>query len=972
MKFKRLVAVLIGMVMTVESVPAFVFAKEIDPAATGVIAAEEEEQGDKEETEATVSETTAKKEKAAPETGDKKDEGSKEKTPSASESSKETETQKEEPALAETKEEAGKEDKEPAQTEEKEPAQTEAKEPAETESEDEPVITEVETPSGNEDEDPAETEGTAETKPEKQDEPDVKAGEIIREMTKVPIGTHTSSKTTDDNALEGYFRKQTEAKLGRKRALMRNSTTVGSRLTGNNKIAYDALKTKVALVANGTLTSTLLEVPIADFGLGWEKQSWSAADLGVSSLIWTNPEDGKKYINPEASNAFRANHEIKISIQAVDDALLADCPFEMYWFDKTKGVKLYGYSLGVQNVNGEFRLSVIAGPTAYFVVSKNYAKETYVTDTTKLTRVNTAVNNAAKIVSDATGKTDYQKLNFYYQKICSLVYYDTSAAGTGSTNYGDPWQLISVFDGNAKTNVVCEGYAKAFMYLCELTAFSGDISCITATGDITGGGHMWNIVNMDDGKNYIVDVTNIDGRGNATEKYYKALFLAGYAAKLTNGYYFTIDSFIYDDECLETYTSAQLAINSQNYYIQRSVTVTQNANGTTSVDKTSAYPDDVVTVNCSPAKGYEVDTIKVNGSAIVGNTFRMKGVPAKVEATYRLKTYKVSVNTTEGGNVTASPTSGNAGQKITLTVTPDKGYALDKITTNGTELSGTSFTLADDDITVTASFKKIPYAVTVNAGAHGTATADVATAGVGETVTLILTPDEGYYAKTITVNGSPVIGNTFTMLPEKVTVQVIFDLITQAQVGDVLTDGVYNYKVTNNAINGTGTVAFVGVVNPVAAVSIPAVAVLKGIPYKVTKISSLAFNKDATVTSVYIGANVTVIESKAFVGCPKLVKINGGLRLKTIGNMAIINCPKLSSFIITSAVLSKIGTYAFYGDKSLKTVYINKTTKLTKKGVKKSLKGSSVKTVKVKKSKVKKYKKYFTKKNAGRKVKVKK
>ena len=972
MKFKRLVAVLIGMVMTVESVPAFVFAKEIDPAATGVIAAEEEEQGDKEETEATVSETTAKKEKAAPETGDKKDESSKDKAPSASESKEEAETKKEEPAPAETKAEAGKEDKEPAQTEEKEPAQTEAEEPAETEEKDEPVITEAEPASGDEDEEPAETEGAAETKPEKQDEPDVKAGEIIREYTNTPIGTHTSSKTTDDNALEGYFKKQTEARLGRKRALMRNSTTVGSRLTGNDKIAYDALKAKVALVANGTLTSTKLEIPMADFGLGWENQSWTAEDLGVSTLLWTNPADGVTYIDPNVSLAFRDSHKITISIPAVDDALLADCPYEMYWFDKTKGVKLYGYSLGVKKVSGVNRLFITGGPTAWFVVSGSYAKDTYTIDTTKLTRVNTAVKNAAKIVSDATGKTDYQKLNFYYQKICSLVYYDTSAAGTGNTKYGDPWQLISVFDGNSSTNVVCEGYAKAFMYLCELSVFSSDISCITATGDISGGGHMWNVVRMDDGKNYIVDVTNIDGRGNATEKYYKALFLGGYAAKVTNGYYFTIDTFIYDEECLETYTAEQLAINNQNYYIQRSVTVTQKANGTTSVDKTSAYPDDVVTVTCTPAKGYEVDTIKVNGNAIVGNTFRMKGVPAKVEATYKLKTYKVSVNTTEGGTVTASPTSGNAGQKITLTVTPDKGYQLDKITKNGTVLSGTSFTLEEDDVTVSASFKKIPYSITVNAGAHGTATTDVATAGVGDTVTLILTPDEGYYAKTITVNGNPVIGNTFTMLPEKVTVKVVFDLIAQAQVGDVLTDGVYNYKVTNNAMNGTGTVAFVGVVNPIAAVSIPAVAVLKGIPYKVTKISTLAFNKDATVTTVYIGANVTVIESKAFVGCPKLVKINGGLRLKTIGNMAVINCPKLSSFIITSAVLSKIGTYAFYGDKSLKTVYINKTTKLTKKGVKKSLKGSSVKTVKVKKSKVKKYKKYFTKKNAGRKVKVKK
>ena len=70
--------------------------------------------------------------------------------------------------------------------------------------------------------------------------------------------------------------------------------------------------------------------------------------------------------------------------------------------------------------------------------------------------------------------------------------------------------------------------------------------------------------------------------------------------------------------------------------------------------------------------------------------------------------------------------------------------------------------------------------------------------------------------------------------------------------------------------------------------------------------------------------------------------------------------------------MAKIGTKAFYKDGKLKTLNMNNTTKLTKKGVKKSLKGSSVKTVKVKKSKVKKYKKYFTKKNCGRKVKVKK
>ena len=75
--------------------------------------------------------------------------------------------------------------------------------------------------------------------------------------------------------------------------------------------------------------------------------------------------------------------------------------------------------------------------------------------------------------------------------------------------------------------------------------------------------------------------------------------------------------------------------------------------------------------------------------------------------------------------------------------------------------------------------------------------------------------------------------------------------------------------------------------------------------------------------------------------------------------------------------VKKIAKNAFKGTK-IKTIVV-KTKKLTKKSVKGSLKGSKVKAVKVKigkakvnKKYVKKYKKIFTKKNAGKKVKVKK
>ncbi len=73
-----------------------------------------------------------------------------------------------------------------------------------------------------------------------------------------------------------------------------------------------------------------------------------------------------------------------------------------------------------------------------------------------------------------------------------------------------------MFDGDSSTKVVCEGYAKAFKYLCDLSADKlPGVSCLIATGtlsdsDGTGGGHMWNVVNMEDNCSYMVDITQCD------------------------------------------------------------------------------------------------------------------------------------------------------------------------------------------------------------------------------------------------------------------------------------------------------------------------------------------------------------------------------------------------------------------------------------------------------------------------------
>lgn len=205
--------------------------------------------------------------------------------------------------------------------------------------------------------------------------------------------------------------------------------------------------------------------------------------------------------------------------------------------------------------------------------------------------------------------------------------------------------------------------------------------------------------------------------------------------------------------------------------------------------------------------------------------------------------------------------------------------------------------------------------------------------------------------------------------------EVIIPRKGAAVLGEELPDknNKYRYKITNPLTNGNGTVSFIGLEDmTIQSAGVPATVELKGSIYKVNKITSTAFRNNKTVKTVFIGANVTVIEANAFRGCTALVRVSGGAKVKTIGTRAFANNPRLKTFVINSPYLAKISPYAFASDKKLKTITIKKTTKLTKAGVKKSLKGSKVKKVKVKKSKIKKYKKIFKKSNSGRKVKVKK
>ena len=331
-------------------------------------------------------------------------------------------------------------------------------------------------------------------------------------------------------------------------------------LSGKNAVILAALTDMAHEVAAGQVSSTVCEIPVNSF---LTKTRYTAEDLGVSTLV------AGSSIAQDAKEAFYAEVASGIDMAQIIHALKANLPYEMYWFSNQ-----YSYGFPDITSNGQeiwFKDEDQACYKVLMQVSENYSvgglTETCAYDTSFGTRVQTAVTNAQAILTANAGKTDEEKLTAYKQAICNAVTYDTAAVNPGKP-YGDPWQMVSVFDGDDDTNVVCEGYSKAFQYLCDQSSFTGNVSAISVTGNMSGGTgegpHMWNIVTLNDGKNYMADITNSD---NGTVGAGGGLFLSGYTTKNSDSQYiYVIDennsvTYTYDEETVSLFgNSGKLAM----------------------------------------------------------------------------------------------------------------------------------------------------------------------------------------------------------------------------------------------------------------------------------------------------------------------------------------------------------------------------------------------------------------------------
>lgn len=390
--------------------------------------------------------------------------------------------------------------------------------------------------------------GEESEKPETEDEGTKENGTVTGEETMVtgPTITVDDEELPDsEELLEGYFQQQTMEELYGDGGISTYGSYGVEKLSESDRKLYDALKGEIEKVAKGGIESTSFTFTAKELGMD---KPLTADDLGVSSLD-----------TEEAQEKLMAHWLGRM--ETIHDLLLVNTPYEMFWYDKTKtGGMSYGMSMS-------FSTDTISAAeiTIMFAVAQEYAdsdeSNPYGVDKAKVASVQTAAKNAADIVERHAYDSDYYKLRAYCEEICGLVTYNYEAANNSSTPYGNPWQLIWVFDGDTSTNVVCEGYSKAFQYLCDLSEFRQEgVTCYAVTGGIPEA-HMWNIVSIG-GKNYLADVTNSDSLGM------DKLFLCGVTGSVADGYSPKKHSslrFMYDSDTRELYSEDILTLSDEEY-----------------------------------------------------------------------------------------------------------------------------------------------------------------------------------------------------------------------------------------------------------------------------------------------------------------------------------------------------------------------------------------------------------------------
>ena len=143
--------------------------------------------------------------------------------------------------------------------------------------------------------------------------------------------------------------------------------------------------------------------------------------------------------------------------------------------------------------------------------------------TTQKNKVNAGISAVT-----VNGEFTYDKVKQIHDWIVSNCRYDTEALRKERMDIEVP-EAHSIYGIFVNKTAVCEGYAKAFMYLCQKNGIPVIVSVGDGNSSSGSESHMWNYIQMEDGVWYCMDVTWDDPLVNGADSgdIYYNYFLKG-------------------------------------------------------------------------------------------------------------------------------------------------------------------------------------------------------------------------------------------------------------------------------------------------------------------------------------------------------------------------------------------------------------------------------------------------------------
>ena len=189
-----------------------------------------------------------------------------------------------------------------------------------------------------------------------------------------------------------------------------------------------------------------------------------------------------------------------------------------------------------------------------------------------------------------------------------------------------------------------------------------------------------------------------------------------------------------------------------------------------------------LTINATPAEGYELVSITAGGADITASKKVVVTDNMIVKATFTKKSFAVSLTKEGEGTITATGASDlNSvayGTELTINATPADGYELTALTANGTDILATKKIVVEGNLTVKATFTKKRFAVSLTKEGEGTITATGATnlnsVAYGTELTINATPAEGYELTALTANGTDILATKKIVVKDNLTVKATF------------------------------------------------------------------------------------------------------------------------------------------------------------------------------------------------------